>query len=248
MSPSMSCISSSANSVEKLQSFKSGGLHQAHSTLLKPPTAFPQAGLAASPCFRSKWKTAELKTKVFHFLLGPPSPCCCLVDKLGPTFCNPIDYSMPVFLSFIISRSLLKLMFIELVMPSSHLVLCGPLLLSLAIFPCIRVFFSELALRIRLAKGLKLWLQCQCFHWIFRVDFLWDWLVLISLLSKGLSRVFSLTISYQIPQVQPEQNWTTSLQHSRPWSHSSMKAHERSNKYNQYNDDNNIYMSHILSV
>ena len=55
-------------------------------------------------------------------------------------------------LSFTISRSLLKLMSIELVMPSNHLVLCRPLLHLPSIFPSIRVFSNELALRIRWLK------------------------------------------------------------------------------------------------
>ena len=46
-------------------------------------------------------------------------------------------------LSFIISRSWLKLMSIELVMPSNHLILCHPLLILPSIFPSIRVFSSE---------------------------------------------------------------------------------------------------------
>ena len=50
------------------------------------------------------------------------------------------------------SRSLLKLMSIELVMPSSHLILCHPLLLSPSIFPIIRVFSNESVLRIRWPK------------------------------------------------------------------------------------------------
>ena len=45
-------------------------------------------------------------------------------------------------------RSLLKLMFIELVMPSNHLILCHPLLLLSPIPPSIRVFSNESALRI----------------------------------------------------------------------------------------------------
>ena len=45
--------------------------------------------------------------------------------------------------------SLLELMSIESVMPSNYLVLCRPLLLLPSIFPCIRVFSNELALRIR---------------------------------------------------------------------------------------------------
>ena len=47
------------------------------------------------------------------------------------------------------SRSLLKLMSILLVMPSSHLILCCPFLLLTLIFPSIRVFFKELLLCIR---------------------------------------------------------------------------------------------------
>ena len=54
-------------------------------------------------------------------------------------------------LSIIISRSLLKLMSIELVMPSNHLILCPPLLLP-SMFPCIRVFSNESALHSRWPK------------------------------------------------------------------------------------------------
>ena len=50
------------------------------------------------------------------------------------------------------SRSSLKLMSIKSVMPSSHLILCHPLLLLPSIFPSIRVFSNELALRIRWPK------------------------------------------------------------------------------------------------
>ena len=55
-------------------------------------------------------------------------------------------------LSITNSQSLLKLMSIELVMPSNHLILCCPLLLLTSIFPSIRVFFSELVLHIRWQK------------------------------------------------------------------------------------------------
>ena len=54
--------------------------------------------------------------------------------------------------SFTISRSLLKLMSIESVVPSNHLILCHPLLLLPLIFPSIRVFSNELALYIRWSK------------------------------------------------------------------------------------------------
>ena len=55
-------------------------------------------------------------------------------------------------LSFTISRSLLKLLCIESVMPSNHLILCCSLLLLPSIFPSIRIFSSESALCIRLPK------------------------------------------------------------------------------------------------
>ena len=55
-----------------------------------------------------------------------------------------------------VSKSLLKLRPTELVMPSNHLILCHPLSLLPLIFPDIRVFSSELALRIRYPKDWSL--------------------------------------------------------------------------------------------
>ena len=55
-------------------------------------------------------------------------------------------------LSITNSQSLLKLMFIKLVMPSNHLILCCPLLLLPSIFPSIRVFFTESVLHISWPK------------------------------------------------------------------------------------------------
>ena len=68
------------------------------------------------------------------------------------TVCNPIDCSTPGFLSVTNYRSLLKLMSMDSVMPSNHLILCRPLLLLPLIFPSIRVFSNELALCIRWPK------------------------------------------------------------------------------------------------
>ena len=59
------------------------------------------------------------------------------------------DSARQTSLSFTISHSLLKLTSIELVMPSSHLILCCTLLLLSSIFPSIKVFPNELALHIR---------------------------------------------------------------------------------------------------
>ena len=55
-------------------------------------------------------------------------------------------------LSIANSQSLLKLMFIESVMPSNHFILCRPLLLLPSVFPSVRVFSNESALRIRWPK------------------------------------------------------------------------------------------------
>ena len=68
------------------------------------------------------------------------------------SLCDPMDCSMLGFLSITRSWSLLKLMSIESVMPSNHLILCHPLLLLPSIFPSIRVFFNESVLRIRWPK------------------------------------------------------------------------------------------------
>ena len=67
---------------------------------------------------------------------------------LCPTLATPWTSAHQAPLSSAISQSSLKLMSIELVMPSNHLLLCCPLLLLLSIFPSIRVFPIESALHI----------------------------------------------------------------------------------------------------
>ena len=67
-------------------------------------------------------------------------------------FATPRTVARQASLSVANSRSLLKLLSIESVMPSSHLVLCRPLLLPPSIFPSVRVFSNESALRIRWSK------------------------------------------------------------------------------------------------
>ena len=67
-------------------------------------------------------------------------------------FATPWTAACQTSLSITNSWSLLKLMSIELVMPSNHLILCHPLLLLRSIFPSIRVFSNELALCIRWPK------------------------------------------------------------------------------------------------
>ena len=106
-------------------------------------------------------------------------------------------------MSIINSRRLLKLMSIDLVMPSNYLILCCPRLLQLSIFPSIRAFSNESVLHIRWPK-----------YWSFNfnnspsnehpglISFRTGW---ISLQSKGLSRVFPNTT------VQKHQCFSTQL-------------------------------------
>ena len=95
-------------------------------------------------------------------------------------------------LSFTISWSLLKFMSIESVMPSNPLILCRLLLLLSSVFPSIRVFSNESALHIRRPKdwsfSFNIVLPVNIQSW-----FPLGWTGLTSLLSKGLSRVFSNT-------------------------------------------------------
>ena len=71
---------------------------------------------------------------------------CCSVLVCAWLFVTLWTAARQASLSFTISRSLLKLMSYESVMPSNHLILCSPPLLLLSIFPRIRVFSSELVL------------------------------------------------------------------------------------------------------
>ena len=117
--------------------------------------------------------------------------CCCSFTKLCATLCDPMDCSSPDSLSFTISQSLLKLMSIELGMPSNHFILCRPLLLLPSISPSIRVFSNESALHNR-------WPKYWSFSFSISPSNKYSGLIsfrtgLISLQSKGLSRVFPST-------------------------------------------------------
>ena len=67
-------------------------------------------------------------------------------------FATPWPAARQASLSITNSQSLVKLMSIKSVMPCNHFILCHPLLLSLSIFPCIRVFSNQLVLHIRWLK------------------------------------------------------------------------------------------------
>ena len=95
-----------------------------------------------------------------------------VVQLLSPVwlFATPWTAACQPSLSITNSQSLLKLMSIESVMPSNHLLLCHPLLLLPSIFPSIKVFSNESALHIRWPL-LVLQLQHQTFQWTLRIDF-----------------------------------------------------------------------------
>ena len=87
--------------------------------------------------------------KVHNTNLMPSIKDCCSVAKLCQLLVTPWTAARQASLSITNSWSLLKLISIEPVMPSSHLILCHPLLLLPSSFPSIRVFSTESALRIR---------------------------------------------------------------------------------------------------
>ena len=87
-----------------------------------------------------------LVRRVLKFLTGKYNVQFSSVTQSCPTLCDPMDCSLPGFP--VHSQSLLKLMSIELVMPSNLLILCHPLLLLPSIFPSIRTFVNESVLRI----------------------------------------------------------------------------------------------------
>ena len=109
------------------------------------------------------------------------------------TLCNPMDCSTPGSLSITNSWSLLRLVSVESVMPSNHLILCRPLHFLSSVLPSIRVFSNESVLCIRWPK-----------YWSFSfsislsneysglISFRMDWLGLLAV-QGTLKRVFSNT-------------------------------------------------------
>ena len=131
--------------------------------------------------FKTRKKLTKLKAKLFIQVLSHVQLFTNPMDSSTPDL--PVHHQLPVYLN---SCPLSWLM------SSNHLILCHPLLLLPSIFPSIRVFSNQSALHIRWPK-----------YWSFSfnispsndhpglISFRMDWL--ISLQSKGLSRVFSNT-------------------------------------------------------
>ena len=152
---------------------------------LPPPRGVPSTGTEA-----------VFPERLLHCQVGSSplshqrSPTCSVQSpsRVRP-FATPSAAARQASLSLTSSRSLLKLMSIESVMPSNHLILCHPLLLS-STFPSIRVFSSELAVCIR-------WPEYWSFSFSISpsseysglISFRIDWYDLIDV-QRGLSRVF----------------------------------------------------------
>ena len=114
----------------------------------KPPVGYVKT---VSIGYIWRVKNEGRRKRNVHFsiytLLLLSSSCSVVSDSA-----TPWTAARQASLSFIISQSLLKLMSIELMMPSNHLILCLPSLLLHSIFPSIRVFSSESVLHIRWPK------------------------------------------------------------------------------------------------
>ena len=118
-------------------------LYSFSQSAVKFPTIQP------STCKLSKTQTCMLAPVLYW--------CCFSVAMPCPTPCNPMPVACQASLSFSISQSLLKLMSIESVMPSNHLILCRPLLPLLSLNPSLHqglfqwVFFAKGGQNIRVS-------------------------------------------------------------------------------------------------
>ena len=145
--------------------------------------------------FQSAYGFHKKEDSIYSSLLVSPQPRTWTFSSVQPLsrvwlFATPWTAARQASLSFTISQSLLKLMPTESVIPTNYLVLCHPLLLLPSIFSNIRFFSNKLAFCIRWpsigASASALPMNIQDWFPLQLTD-------LISLLSKGFSRVFSNT-------------------------------------------------------
>ena len=140
--------------------------------------------------YKKKWKTScvhGLEDNIVKMSMLPKviyrfSPIqFSSVAQLCPTLCNPMDWSRPGLPVHHQLPESTKLMSTELVMPSSHLILCRPLLLLPAIPPSIRVFSNESTLSMRWPKywSLRFNISPSNEHPGF-ISFRMDWLDLLA--------------------------------------------------------------------
>ena len=137
----------------------------------------------------------DCKSPVSSLILYTASLGCLIVVQLlnhVQLFMTPWTAARQASLSITISQSLLKLVSIELVMPSNHFILCHPLLLLPSIFPSLGVFPVD---QLFTSGGQSIGTSPSALVLPMNIQ---DWFPLgltgwISLQSKGLSRVFSTT-------------------------------------------------------
>ena len=125
-----------------------------------------------------------ISDKIIKFSFSSVQSLICVL-----LFVTPLAAVHQASLSITNSRSLPKFMSIELVMPSNHLILCCPLLFLLSIVPNIRVFSNVPALHIRW-PNIGVSDSTSVLPMNFQDCFPLGWTGLLSLQSKGLSRVF----------------------------------------------------------
>ena len=130
--------------------------------------------------YRSTWSLNS------WLLIDSSLPGWCLVAKSCPALWDPMNCSIPGFPVLHYLLNLLKLMSVESIMPSNHLI-CHPFLLLPSIFPSIRAFSKESAVCIRWPKY---WASTSVLPMNIQGWFPLGLTGLI-LLSMGLSRVFS---------------------------------------------------------
>ena len=135
---------------------------------------------------------------------------CCSVAELCLTLCDLWTAGHWTSLSFTISQSLLKLMSIESVMPSNHLIFCRPLLLLSSVFPTIRVFSNESVLCISFSIS-------SCNEHSGLISFRFDWFDLFAV--QGTQE------SSPVPQCESINSSVLSLLHSPTLTYDYWKDH-----------------------
>ena len=104
----------------------------------------------------------------------PTVGSCCSVTKLCLTLWDPVDCSTPASCVLLCLWSLLKFMSTDAIQTSYPLLPSCPFAFNLSQHQCL---FQRVSSLHQVAKVLEIQLQHQSFQWIFRVDFLLDWLV-----------------------------------------------------------------------
>ena len=173
---------------------------------------FPWIAVPKENFCRQHWPQI-ISTQVLGWKIGV-SICCCSVAKLCPTLCVPMDCRTPGFpiLHYLPEFAQTHSHWVSDAIQPSH-PLSPPSLPAFSLSQH-QGLFQWVDSSHQVVKVLEL--QYQYFQWIFKVDFLQDWLDLISLLSKGLAGVFSSTTTWK-HQFLGTQPFVWSNSHIRTW-------------------------------